>query len=308
MKTEWKVGKGGYVKYISHYNNEQDIVNITRGTTGVKSQYPEEDRRLFRKLVREVHTSPLEFAEITFQMRCPIFVFRQLVRHRTFNVSEYSGRYQEMPTDFEKISIEDWRVQSKDRRQGSQSGAFIDPETSELLSTDQEQLHEILIKSYKERIQAGVAKEQARSDLPLSTMTEVYWKADLHNLLHMISLRDDYQLAGNKIGHAQLETRKFVEPIAEVVAYLYPNIWEAFSDFHPRREALSLSRLDLMAIQGILKELSSSVSVKDLNQLIEDQVRSVPGFEPQKEAEVRDWRKSERLVALEKIRYLFLIE
>jgi len=107
-------------------------------------------------------------------------------------------------------------------RQGS-SGT-LDPDTGKTLSQEESKIHEISRKIYSQRIEAGIAREQARKDLPLSTYTEAYWKIDLNNLLHFLQLRME--------SNAQIEIRKYANIIGnEIVSRWCPIAWEAFLDY-----------------------------------------------------------------------------
>lgn len=120
------------------------------------------------------------------------------------------------------------------------------------LSAREADLHELLREVYAERIEMGVAKEQARKDLPLSTYTVAYWKCNLHNILHFLGLRMD--------AHAQLEIRSYANVLGEqIVAALFPITWQAFIDY--RLQALTLTRLDLAVQQRVLHELRSGNTV-----------------------------------------------
>jgi thymidylate synthase (FAD) len=127
----------------------------------------------------------------------------------------------------------EWRTQAASNRQGS--GGLVPAAAGQRLTQAEHDLQTAARKVYEERLEAGIAREQARKDLPLSTYTEAYWKIDLHNLLHFLALRMD--------AHAQLEIRRYAETIGqEIVAPLFPLVWEAFLDY--RVEALRLTRLD----------------------------------------------------------------
>src|SRR5207237_1300456 len=107
-------------------------------------------------------------------------------------------------------------------RQGSDE--FLDPASGTALSKSEAELHALTRKVYEERLAAGVSREQARKDLPLSTYTEAYWKINLHNLLHFLRLRMDM--------HAQEEIRTYAEVIGkEIVSRWCPITWEAFLDY-----------------------------------------------------------------------------
>ena len=123
---------------------------------------------------------------------------------------------------------------------GRGARGFLPPAAGESLTTAESEFQEAAEKLYIDRLDAGVAREQARKDLPLCTYTEAYWKIDLHNLLHFLSLRMDE--------HAQWEIRQYATTIGEkILQPLFPIVWEAFIDY--RREAMFLSRLDIGVIQ-----------------------------------------------------------
>ncbi len=155
-----------------------------------------------------------------------------LVVHNSVN--EYSTRYSEAIDSIAKTAPEEWRLQSGGNRQGSDGCLEID--TGALLTAAEEAHHQAGRDLYEERLKHGVAKEQARKDLSLSTYTEAYWKIDLHNLLHFLGLRMD--------SHAQKEIRDYATVIGEqILAPWCPVTWEAFQDY--RMKAMYLTRLDI---------------------------------------------------------------
>jgi thymidylate synthase (FAD) len=148
--------------------------------------------------------------------------WRQWIRHRTANVNEYSTRYSIAIDAISKTKPNDWRLQSSINKQGSEG--HLDIKVGTKLSKQEEKLHSLSREIYEERLNADVAREQARKDLPLSTYTEAYWKIDLHNLLHFLSLRMD--------DHAQHEIRQYANIIGyEIVSKWVPFTWEAFLDY-----------------------------------------------------------------------------
>lgn len=161
--------------------------------------------------------------------------------HRTASINEYSTRYSEAIDSAQRTSTNQWRAQATTNRQGSDG--MIDEETGAVLSRRETELQCLSNEVYQERLVSGVAREQARKDLPLSTYTEAFWKIDLHNLLHFLALRMD--------SHAQQEIRAYATIIGEqIVKPLFPLVWEAFVDF--RLEAMSLSRLEIEAIRNFM--------------------------------------------------------
>src|SRR6185436_8896905 len=149
------------------------------------------------------------------------------------NVNEYSTRYSVAIDAAQKTPQDKWRMQSSDNRQGS--AGYLPIADGAGLTAKESELQNLARSTYEARLAAGVAREQARKDLPLSTYTEAYWKVDLHNLLHFLRLRMD--------DHAQEEIREYARTIGDgIVAKWVPLVWEAFNDY--RRQALRLSRIE----------------------------------------------------------------
>jgi thymidylate synthase (FAD) len=178
--------------------------------------------------------------ELKLHVRVPMDAWRQWIRHRTASVNEYSTRYSEAIDAAQRTPPAEWRRQSASNRQGS--AELLPLEVGARFSLEEEQLHDRTRAVYQERLAAGVAREQARKDLPLSTYTEAYWKIDLHNLLHFLHLRMDL--------HAQQEIRAYAAVIGEqIVARWVPVTWEAFLDY--RRQALHLSGPETAIVAAI---------------------------------------------------------
>ena len=184
--------------------------------------------------MRHAHTTPFEMCEIKLHVRVPMDVWRQWIRHRTASVNEYSTRYSEAIDAAQKTAPDAWRLQATGNRQGS--SGLLPLEQGTTLSDEESALQRQARDIYEARLAAGVAREQARKDLPLSTYTEAYWKIDLQNLLHFLELRMDE--------HAQLEIRAYAERASanEIVAQWVPLTWEAFLDY--RRGGTKLSRIE----------------------------------------------------------------
>lgn len=198
------------------------------------------DEILIRYLMRHRHTTPFEMAELKFLVRVPMDCWRQWIRHRTANVNEYSTRYASAIDSMDVTQPDRWRLQSGSNKQGSEGflkgGILGTIHRGDVLSDQESKFHASAKQLYELRLVDGVAREQARKDLPLSTYTEAYWKIDLHNLLHFLSLRMD--------SHAQEEIRKYATIIGEeIVKPLFPITWSAFEDY--RLNSMSLSALDI---------------------------------------------------------------
>ena len=230
----------GFVRVVDYMGSDESVVQAARVSYGRGTKALTEDRGLLRYLLRNAHTSPFEMCELKLHVRVPMDSWRQWIRHRTASVNEYSTRYSLAITEMHKTEPGAWRSQSKDNKQGS--GAPLATSLGEELTREEQELQEWLGQVYEHRIAEGVAREQARKDLPLSTYTEAYWKIDLHNLLHFLSLRMH--------PHAQLEIRSYATLIGEeIVKRWVPLTWEAFHDY--RLESLSLSRAEIAVIEAL---------------------------------------------------------
>ncbi|HVR45748.1 MAG TPA: FAD-dependent thymidylate synthase [Candidatus Binatia bacterium] len=223
----------GFVRVVDYMGGDRSIVQAARVSYGAGTKRISEDRGLIRYLMRHRHTTPFEMCEIKLHVRVPMDCWRQWIRHRTASVNEYSTRYSLAIDAAQSTPEGDWRRQAALNRQGSDEA--IDVDTGTTLSERERQLQELARQVYEERIAAGVAREQARKDLPISTYTEAYWKINLHNLLHFLMLRMD--------SHAQEEIRSYARVIGrKVVAVWCPFAWEAFVDYE--LESIRLSRLE----------------------------------------------------------------
>jgi thymidylate synthase (FAD) len=240
LGTPFKVLDDGFVRVVDYMGSDESIVQAARVSYGKGTKKVQEDRGLIRYLMRHQHTTPFEMCEIKFHVRVPMDCWRQWIRHRMVNVNEYSTRYSLAIDATQKTPPSEWRHQSKDNKQGSDG--FIDAESGKKFSAQEGELQDLARKIYNERVEAGIAREQARKDLPLSTYTEAYWKADLHNLFHFLALRMD--------PHAQFEIRSYAHVIGnEIVSRWCPLAWQAFLDY--RMNASSLSRLEVEIIRAI---------------------------------------------------------
>ncbi|MFM9996149.1 MAG: FAD-dependent thymidylate synthase, partial [Phycisphaerales bacterium] len=188
------------------------IVQAARVSYGQGTKKVNEDRGLIRYLLRHRHTTPFEMVEFKFHHVMPIFVARQWIRHRTANVNEYSARYSVVKDRFYRPSVEGVRQQSKTNRQGGEGPA--DVSTAEDFLRYLEETERAQYAGYEKALEGGIARELARIGLPLSVYTEWYWKIDLHNLLHFLSLRMD--------PHAQQEIRDYANAMFALIQPIVP--------------------------------------------------------------------------------------
>jgi thymidylate synthase (FAD) len=218
----------GFVRLIDFMGSDESICEAARISYRAPSKGEEQDRKLIEYLWKNKHTSPFEMVKMKFNIRMPLFVMRQYVRHRMQNLNEVSARYTELPNEF--YIPKHWRKQDTKNKQGS----VEDTSTSfPILDEDGRYIGtatECLIKHcddsyllYTRMLKAGIAREMARMVLPLNIYTEIYACWDIKNLLHFITLRSDV--------HAQDEIRQFSNAIGEMVEKLYPWTWKAYKKY-----------------------------------------------------------------------------
>jgi len=248
---EFKALDAGFVSLVDIMGDDAAIADAARISYGKGTRSVSDDRTLIRYLMRHRHTTPFEMAEVKLRVKVPMDCWRQWIRHRMASVNEYSTRYSEAIDAMQVTSPGEWRSQSTTNKQGSSGFVTEWPDGVDVASSgsanpgehlsDAEQLfHELARDTYQERLKFGVAREQARKDLPLSTYTEAIWKIDLHNLMHFLSLRMD--------SHAQQEIREYATIIGQdIIAPLFPLTWEAFEDY--RLKSITLTALDIEAIR-----------------------------------------------------------
>ena len=258
----------GFVRVVDYMGDDAAIVQAARVSYGRGTKTTNNDRGLIRYLMRHRHTTPLEMCEIKLHVKLPIFVARQWIRHRTANVNEYSARYSILDREFYLPRPEDLAVQSSTNRQGRSDVLTADQAAKvlDLLRRDALQTYdtyESLINDDGEGNPVDpespmLARELARMDLPVNYYTQWYWKIDLHNLLHFLSLRMD--------AHAQYEIRVYGEIIGALAKKWVPLAYEAFEDyrlgggFFSRRElAVIKEALDADTVNRLLPETSLSM-------------------------------------------------
>lgn len=242
----------GFVRVIDYMGDDAAVVQAARVSYGRGTRAANEDRGLIRYLMRHRHSTPFEMCEIKYHVKLPIFVARQWIRHRTANVNEYSARYSILDREFYIPAPEQLAAQSASNRQGR--GEVLQGEEAarvlDLLRRDAAQTYDHYVEMLNEdeagnRIdpsRQGLARELARMNLTLNTYTQWYWKTDLHNLLHFLSLRAD--------AHAQYEIRAYAEAMLRTVEAWVPMVFEAFRDY--RMGAVTLSAQMLAVVKRML--------------------------------------------------------
>jgi len=217
----------GYVRLIDWMGDDAAILEAARISYHSPSKGDEADKKLLSYLWKMKHTSPFEQVKIKFNIKMPIFVMRQYVRHRMQNLNEVSARYTELPNEFYVPKA--WRPQDTKNKQGSIATEDWNPLTEAYNGDTKDQMSatELLeehnknsYETYQDLLKAGVAREMARMVLPVNIYTEIYTTWDLKNLLHFITLRED--------SHAQAEIQEYGKAIRSICEKLFPWVMEAF--------------------------------------------------------------------------------
>jgi len=226
----------GFVSLVDYMGSDEDIERAARVSYGAGTRKVNETRGLIRYLRRHKHTTPSEMVELKFHCSMPIFVARQWIRHRTANVNETSGRYSLLPMLFYTPPEAQFRKQSKTNRQGREgevdSALYFDATREWRDGRTETQ------KRYTWLTDNDVALELARIDLPLSTYTQWYWKIDLHNLMHFLTLRVD--------SHAQWEIQQYGKVMAAMLKRVAPLTYEAWIDYDVAGARFSRGEMEIL--------------------------------------------------------------
>jgi thymidylate synthase (FAD) len=231
----------GFVALVDYMGNDAAIVQAARVSYGQGTKTVRDDRGLIRYLMRHRHTTPFEMVEYKFLVRLPIFVARQWIRHRASSTNEFSARYSIMSDEYEVPPADEVRHQSTRNRQGR--GEPLPPEIVDRFRSDLDEVSKQAYAAYTRALEGGVARETARLVLPVAYYTQWYWKINLHNLFHFLSLRLD--------PHAQEEIRLYAAELARLAQLVAPVAFEAFEEF--QIEGLSLGRREQQAIRALLE-------------------------------------------------------
>jgi thymidylate synthase (FAD) len=256
LGVEQKVLNDGHVVLVDYMGTDEQNIGIARISHGaiLPHETPEKVKSLTNYLMKNRHTSPFEFVEMTWKERLPIFVARQFIRHRTSNVNEKSARYAQLDGEVYVPDIDEILGQDTKNRQGS-SGELPDSvrlEFREYIIENARAAKEVYFKNTDPDNENRISLEMSRTSLTLGTYTDWVWKQDMHNTLHLLGLRLD--------GHAQSQTRKYAEAKANVIMEAWPIIWGAFEE-HVLR-AMRFSRTEMGLLKRIIL-LENAASDKD---------------------------------------------
>lgn len=231
----------GFVELIRYMGDDNSVCEAARCSTGSQNK---NNAGLVDYLMRHKHTSPFEFVEFVFHIKCPIFVMRQLIRHRTASVNEKSLRYSEAVEEFYTPTADELRIQSSKNMQMTED-ALNDLEYGELFCDQIYSAGQDTFEKYEQALNKGVCREQARMILPINLYTEFYWKMDAHNLLHFLKLRMDK--------HAQKEIRVYADAIYDIIKPIIPNICASFEDHI--LNAVTFSQTEMKVLKQYMEEL-----------------------------------------------------
>ena len=242
----------GFVRVIDYMGDDAAIVQAARVSYGKGTKKTSEDRGLINYLLRHRHNTPFEMCEIKFHIKLPIFVARQWIRHRTANVNEYSARYSIMDKEFYMPAAEHLAAQSVINNQGrgkvlegaeaARALELLKRDALQCYDTYQELLNEDAQGNIVDESRSGLARELARMNLPVNFYTQWYWKIDLSNLMHFLSLRADH--------HSQYEIRAYADVILDVLKKWVPIAYEAFMAY--RKNGVHLSSKGMEVIKALI--------------------------------------------------------
>jgi len=263
----------GFVRVIDYFGDDSAIVQAARVSYGRGTKKVSDDRNLIRYLMRHRHSTPFEMCEIKLHVKLPIFVARQWIRHRTANVNEYSARYSILDREFYVPVPAQLAKQSRTNRQGrgdvlegseaEAALATIENLSAEAYAAYTRLLNEDQFGNVLQPDRDGLARELARMVVPTNFYTQWYWKIDLNNLFHFLSLRAD--------AHAQYEIRVYADAICSIVEKWCPIAYEAFRDY--RMTGAAVSGPGLVVIQRLLAgeavtQESSGLSKREWTELM----------------------------------------
>lgn len=243
----------GFVRVVDYMGDDGAVVQAARVSYGKGTKKVSQDQGLINYLMRHRHTTPFEMCDIKLHIKLPIFVARQWIRHRTASVNEYSARYSILDKEFYIPEPQHLAAQSEVNNQG-RGNVLVGAEAEHVLTL----LKQDSVQAYNhyqdmlnldengqilDESRSGLARELARMELPVNYYTQWYWKINLHNLMHFLSLRAD--------SHAQYEIRVYAEVILDIMRRWVPLSYHAFTEY--RQKGAHLSRTGLEVVRRMIK-------------------------------------------------------
>lgn len=243
----------GFVSLIDYLGSDDRIAESARVSYGIGTKARNSNENLIRYLLNHNHSSPLEKVKFEFHIGLPIFVMRQLIRHRMTNTNEYSARYSVVPLLYYTPDNKSVKVQSTTNKQGGTN--VVSTEYYESYLNQIEEARGVLSENYINLIQDDIARETARIDLPLSTYTYCYWSIDLRNLLNVIIQRSD--------SHAQWEIQQYSNVFAAICNLVTPIAFQAFLDY--KFNATTFTSIEMDALKMYHSLHQSQLRVSEVN-------------------------------------------
>jgi thymidylate synthase (FAD) len=209
----------GFVRLDDAMATDLSVVNAARVSFARrKEQMDEADEGLIKFLMRDRHGTPFEHNAFRFHLRAPIFVAREWFRHRVGSFNEFSMRYAKATDDFYVPDAEDVRTQVG--KPGAYSFEPVDDELAERTREELREVYETAFQTYQRLVEAGVARELARTVMPVGAYTEFYWTVNARALMNFISLR--------AAETAQREIRRYADAVEQLFAQKMPVTYGAF--------------------------------------------------------------------------------
>jgi thymidylate synthase (FAD) len=266
----------GFIRLIDYMGNDNAIVQAARVSYGKGTKQVSQDRGLINYLMRHRHTTPFEMCDIKFHIKLPIFIARQWIRHRTASINEYSARYSILSNEFYMPESEHLAPQSNVNKQGRSVDAVPEIVANKVLAT----LKQDALSCYQHYIEMmnedehgniidensiGITRELARMNLTLNHYTEWYWKINLHNLLHFLSLRAD--------SHAQYEIRVYANAILDIVKAWVPFTYDAFEEY--RLYSTNISKKGIEVVKKMIHNQTVSQETSGMTKREWDELMNV---------------------------------
>jgi len=262
LDKTYRVLNHGHIRLVDYAGGDSRVVVAARQSTTGATKTPQEDRKFIHFLMREGHHTPFEMVSCTFEVKLPIFVARQWIRHRIGSFNEFSGRYSEMKDDFYVPDMARIRKQDRKNKQGSSGEELTEDQKMDFL-TDVREWQFSAHDRYKKALETGVAKELARVGLPVSTYTQWYWNVNLRSLFNFLMLRLD--------SHAQWEIRQYAKVVEKMARAVAPWSYEAFEEYILR--AVRLGAGETETLRGLLEGVEVDLEKDPAGAALLDKIR-----------------------------------
>lgn len=221
LQQEFRLLDHGFIRVVDYMGDDSSIVQAARVSYGEGTKKISEDRALIHYLLRNRHDSPFEMCELKMHIKCPFFVARQWMRHRSGHYNETSARYSIVDKDYYIPESNQVAYQSKGNKQGREK--IVEDKLNQEFLQQSTLASENARTLYDYFLEENISRELVRCLIPMNYYTEFYWKVDLRNLMHFIKLRSDI--------HAQYEIRVYAMQLLEIIKLWVPMTYEAFEKY-----------------------------------------------------------------------------